>query len=105
MHGPLFRPSNFQIKGTEVAPILESGITMLTCADDVAARSNLMNESAQIPPTEEAVVEEIPREQITENSEMNEIVVAAPPPRPSSGFAAFPLIWSLSLLFSLLNCF
>jgi hypothetical protein len=80
---------------------------MLTCADDVAAaaRSNLMNESAQIPPAEEAAVEEMPREEITENSEMNEIVVAAPPPGLSSGFAAYPLIWSLSLLFSLLNCF
>ena len=109
MHGPLFRPSNFQIKGTEVAPILESGITMLTCADDAAAaaaaRSNQVNESAQIPLPADAVIEGSPREQMTEDNETNEIVVAAPPPRPSSRFVPSPLVWPLVLLYLLLNYF
>ena len=38
MHGPLFRPSNYQIIGTNVAPILESGVSFLTCADDASGK-------------------------------------------------------------------
>eukprot|EP00890_Picochlorum_soloecismus_P004787 jgi/Picsp_1/5309/NSC_02670-R1_vacuolar protein sorting-associated protein len=38
MNGPLFRPSNYQIKGTNVSPILESEVSFLTCADDASGQ-------------------------------------------------------------------
>jgi hypothetical protein len=52
MNGPLFRPSNYQIKGTNVAPILESEVSFLTCADDASGqgRSSPVPELAS-PPT------------------------------------------------------
>lgn len=45
MWGPLFRPANYQIKGTEVAPIVESGVTTLTCPDDLAQPRESLGDS------------------------------------------------------------
>lgn len=40
MFGPLFRPANYQIKGTELSPIVESGLKELKCPEDLVQLGN-----------------------------------------------------------------
>jgi hypothetical protein len=39
MHGTLFRPETYQISGSHIAPILESGVESILCPQDVYQRS------------------------------------------------------------------
>lgn len=82
MMGPLFRPANYQIKGTEIAPIIESGVTKLKCPDDILQRDaiqemNTTMESPQDFQSNPVVTEPAPPPRDILDSEQ---VYTAPPP-------------------------
>lgn len=91
MMGSLFRPANYQIKGTEIPPIVESGITALTCPDDLVRESpqETNNEAPPVVPQEGMQVPNVvppatspPRED--DSSE----------PRPSSADNTHIVLWA-----------